>query len=97
MLKTLYTLPPKEKTIVPPRGGWREHTLYLAEVSYFPTNPRHLAYVQIGFLNDIDGGPGGYCYVYSVVSGEAVNFGKPHYIQVLRKLWEEKKEKSSNI
>lgn len=39
-------------TIIPLAGGWKEHTLYLAEVSYNSQNPLHIALVYIGFLQD---------------------------------------------
>jgi hypothetical protein len=46
-------------TIIPPEDGWKEHTLYLAEVSYFAQNPIHNAMVYVGFL-DSEGEPGNY-------------------------------------
>lgn len=55
---------PKEKAIVPPPGGWKEHTVYVVRVSWSPHNPTYRALFHVGFLPE-PGRFGGYCQVWN--------------------------------
>lgn len=54
-----------KRTVIPPVGGWKEHTLYLVRVSYRDSNPIHHALFLSGFLNN-KGEPAGYNYVFQI-------------------------------
>ena len=38
-------------TVVPPEGGWQEHTCYIVEVAWRSGNPIHRVILSVGFLN----------------------------------------------
>lgn len=44
----------QDECVIPPKDGWKAHTLYLVHVSFSKTNPVHEAYLQVGFLRDVD-------------------------------------------
>lgn len=77
-------MPPKERTIIAPEGGWQPHTLYLVEVSMRRSNPIHESYFHTGFL-DCRGNPAGYSYSWSNASDE-VGFSMLHYLRPIRAL-----------
>lgn len=78
--------------IVPPKGGWKEETVYEVDVAFSPDNPVHPALFYSGFLNN-DGTPGGYNRIwnptYHIYSIEDV-----HYLRVVREvmLWPKRYE-----
>ena len=74
------------KQIIPPVEGWEEHTLYLVEVAFNDQNPVHLAFLEIGFLNGPDGGPGGYCEIWCNNYGSAGSLADAHFLRVVKKL-----------
>lgn len=83
-------LPPKERTIRTPEGGWKERTYYVARVADNPNNPIHRAIIYSGFLSDagrISEKPGRFavalnaCYV-----NESVPFDNLHFVEVVREL-----------
>ena len=76
-------LPPKQKLVIPPPGGWKAQTLYLAHVSFRGSNPVHEAYCMVGFL-DSDGNPAGYSELYSNTYEQIYPFGQARYIRALR-------------
>ncbi|WP_417585399.1 hypothetical protein [Pelagibacterium sp.] len=58
-------MPPDERTIIAPDGGWEESSWYQVEVAFRQGNPVHKALLYTGFLNGIrsdrkKGSPGGY-------------------------------------
>jgi hypothetical protein len=77
-------MPPKERTIIAPEGGWQPHTLYLAEVAMNTRNPIHEAYFHTGFL-DPKGNPAGYSVSWSNTS-EETGFGALHYLRPIKVL-----------
>lgn len=44
-------MPPKEKSISAPKGGWKEQAYYIVEASFASTNPIHRYIFFTGFLN----------------------------------------------
>lgn len=44
-------MPPKEKTILIPEGGWRESTYYIIEAAFNVSNPIYRYIFFTGFLN----------------------------------------------
>lgn len=56
-------LPPAERTIIPPEGGWVPRTYYVVEVASRPSNLIHRAIFYSGFLNE--GVPAGYNAIYN--------------------------------
>lgn len=42
--------------IYPPAEGWEQHTLYLVEVSFRPSNPVHEAFLHVGFVHPMNDG-----------------------------------------
>lgn len=81
-------LPPKDKTIIPPTDGWKEHTYYWVRVSYRPSNPIHSAILGVGFLgaNSEPGQPGNYSEVWCNTYDRAELYSKVHYLEVIREL-----------
>lgn len=77
-------MPPKERTIIAPEGGWKPDTLYLARVSMNSRNPIHESYFHTGFLDD-NGNPAGYSVSWSYTS-EETGFYHLHYLQPLKVL-----------
>ena len=82
------TMPPKDRTIIPPDNGWKAHTYYLVEVSCFQSNPIHKAILGVGFLgaNSEPGQPGNYSEVWNNSYDYAHKFYKIHYLKVLKEL-----------
>lgn len=74
----------QESKILPPTEGWKEHTYYLVEVSYRPSNPVHLAIFAVGFLRE--GVPGNYSEVWTNTYDSSEPFSKVHYLKVLKEL-----------
>lgn len=77
-------MPPKERTIIAPEGGWQPHTLYLAEVAMNTRNPIHESYFHTGFL-DPKGNPAGYSVSWSNTS-EETGFHQLHYLRPIKVL-----------
>lgn len=83
-------LPPKEKTVIAPEGGWRASTYYVVDVAYSKTNPIHRAIFYSGFLNGNSAGtePGGYNAIWnaSYEVGEQYPVSKCHYLKVIAQI-----------
>ncbi len=76
-------MPPRERTIIAPEGGWLPHTLYLAEVAMNAHNPIHEAYFHTGFV--YRGNPAGYSMSWTNTS-EEVGFHQLHYLRPVKVL-----------
>lgn len=82
------SLVPKDKAgIQTPKGGWKEQTWYLVEVSYSKRNPVHKALVFTGFLDD-KGRPAGYSGIFQASApAEATAFNKAYYMKAAKVLY----------
>lgn len=78
-------IPPKKRTILPPKDGWKEKTYYAVLVSVGPNNPKWVAIFHSGFLNGPNGEPGGYAKVWSATSDEHP-YHTLHYLEALHEL-----------
>ena len=81
-------LPPKERTIIPPPGGWRDRTYYVVDVAHCSTNVVHRAIFYSGFLNEHNGEPGGYNTIWnaSYEVGNQYPLRECHYLKVLSQI-----------
>lgn len=79
------SLPPAERAIGMPQGGWKAHTVYVVEVSYGPTNPIHKALLNVGFLDKQDK-PAGYSEIWRANYECPMRFGKAHYLAVIKEV-----------
>lgn len=79
-------LPSKKRYIEVPKGGWKERTFYVVVVSVGPANPVWGAILFSGFLNGLDGGPGGYASVWNGGVETVVEFHKLHFLKILREI-----------
>lgn len=79
-------LPPRERTIIAPEGGWEPRTYYVAEVASRPTNPIHRAIFYSGFLNN--GEPAGYNAIYNATYEleDIKPIQRAHYLKVVCKI-----------
>lgn len=79
MLVNIYALPPAEKTVVPPPGGYRSGYWYQVRVSFRPNNPVHraLLYAGLGAEGDRLGG-----YAYLTSSGYDANQDLSQHVAV---------------
>lgn len=78
-------MPPKEKTIIPPAGGWKERTYYVVETAINPCNVVHRAIFYSGFLDK--GEPAGYNVVWNATySGATHKLHKYHYLKVISEI-----------
>lgn len=83
----LLQLPPKDRTIIPPAEGWEQNAYYSVAVSMHPKNPIFSAIFFSGFLNVMDGSPGGYnCLFNPTMEGEQPSINQFHYLRVIRRL-----------
>ena len=73
----------QERYIVPPEGGWQEHTWYLVLVSWGKGNPVHYGIMFTGFL-DRDGEPGGYSGITPIRYIEDNPFQKAYYLKAMK-------------
>jgi hypothetical protein len=85
----LYALPPKDKTIIPPEGGWKEKTYYVVEVSFHKGNPIHRSILYVGFstqgcspLN------GSYTTILNATYEGPAQVHNVHYLKVLSEIKE---------
>jgi hypothetical protein len=80
-------LPPKARTIQLP-ADLKPQCWYQVLVSFHVANPAHKALLYTGFLNGIQGGPGGYHMLVSSHWDYDDNFkiGQLHYLEVLQDL-----------
>lgn len=88
-------MPPKERRILPPVGGWEENAWYLVNVSYNPNNPIHESLFYTGFLNGPESGPGGYNSVVPITgtAGHShTTINDIHYLQAVRELYRQHKD-----
>ena len=79
-------LPPRERTIIAPEGGWEPRTYYVVEVASRPTNPIHRAIFYSGFLNK--GEPAGYNAIWNATYevGDQYPISKCHYLKVIAQI-----------
>jgi len=77
---------PKSQTIIPPENGWKQRTLYLADVSFNEHNPIHRTVFFSGFLNGPKNTPGGYANVLSPITGESHPVQAVYYLKIVREL-----------
>jgi hypothetical protein len=76
------------QTIFPPINGWKEHTLYLVDVSMNAGNPMHKALFYSGFLQD--GWPCGYNGITSMIPSNDEGPREIHsvyYMKVIKELY----------
>lgn len=76
-------MPPKERTIIPPKNGWEEWTYYIVEASFAINNPIFQYIYCSGFLNGHGGTPGGYNEFYGLEDPKSIS--DAHYMKVLQK------------
>ena len=81
----VFKMPPQERTIVPPEGGWKPNTLYLVRVSFRKSNPVHESYLRTDFIAP-DGDFSGYCEIFNNSYGEVKQAREAHYLQAVRVL-----------
>jgi hypothetical protein len=79
------TLPPAERTIETPPGGWKANTIYVVKVAFKPTNPIHTALLHVGFLDD-KGRPAGYSEIWRGNYERPIRFGSAHYLAVVQEV-----------
>lgn len=78
-----YSLPSLPKgTVIPPEGGWTNHTAYLVDVAWRANNPIHRAILHVGFMD----GPrfGNHCEVWSNCYDEAEHARGAFYLKAVR-------------
>lgn len=79
-------LPPKERNITPPVGGWKPRTYYAVEVALHSGNPIHRAIFYCGFLTP-SGEPGAYSQIWNGSYDEAHSYSsRLHYMAVLKEI-----------
>ena len=79
-------MPPKEKTIIPPEGGWKPKTYYAVHVAVEHSNPVWGAIFYSGFLDDTEPNqPGGYASVWTGGS-DRIPYSRLHYLKTLHPL-----------
>lgn len=80
-------LPPKERTIYPPAGGWKPQTYYVAHVAHRSTNVVHRAVFYSGFLDKYKN-PQGYNVVWNATyeSGDQWPIHEAHYLRVVAEI-----------
>lgn len=79
-----------KQTVIPPKKGWEEHTLYLVDISFNEQNPIHRGLFFSGFLNGPGKTPGGYAKVLTPIEGTSHELGSMRYLKVVKKLATEK-------
>lgn len=78
-------MPPPEKTVIAPEGGWKGECYYEVVVSSNRNNPCHRSILYTGFLND-DKTPGAYSAVWNPTYDGPESVGSFHYIWAKRLL-----------
>ena len=72
---------------IPPAGGWKPQTYYVADVSVNPQNPLFRAIIFSGFLNGKNGRPGGYAVMLSnSVEDCARHLDSIRYVEVVSEI-----------
>lgn len=82
----MLTVPPKQKTIILPDGGWRERSYYVVDVAYNAQNPVHRSILYTGFLNGPEGTPGGYEEIFNPTAEEKLSFRNVHYLKAISEI-----------
>ena len=82
----IMALPPEERTIVIPDGGWKPQTVYWVLVAFNKFNPIHYAVFYSGFLNGKDNGPGGYNSIFAPTHDSTHHIGQLHFLEVIKEL-----------
>jgi hypothetical protein len=78
-------MPPKERGIFAPVGGWIEHSYYVVELSVTRNNPVWQCLLYTGFLGTY-GEPGGYSgfITHGGSDGDsAIDYDRVHYLKPL--------------
>lgn len=73
---------PCKQGVIPPTGGWKPRTYYSVRVAWNKSNPVHMAIFYSGFLNDPDGGPGGYSQIWNP-SYDREDWRQVYYMEVV--------------
>lgn len=86
-------MPPDERTIIPPPGGWEERSFYEVNIAYGANNPVHKAIFYSGFLNGKSGErthPGGYNKIFSPTGDAGNEIKDVFFMEAIRNLGVEK-------
>lgn len=83
-------MPPAERTIVEPEGGWKELTYYVVDTAWRATNPIHRRILYVGFLNGRPGQPltGGYTRLLARDWEDHVDYSDPNKLHYLKPVCE---------
>lgn len=74
----MFEMPPKEKTIIPPKTGWKESSYYICDISFSDVNPIREYIFYTGFLNGKNKSPGGYNEIFRT---NGLNIENVHYLK----------------
>lgn len=76
--------PPRQRTIIPPEGGWKSEAYYEVIVAFNRRNICHQSILYTGFLED--GEHGGYSSIWNPTYEDAmpVPVSSAHYIRAVR-------------
>jgi len=73
---------PKQQTIIPPEGGWKENTFYIVECSVHESNPIWPAIFYTGFLSR--GNPAGYNEI--LTTGDYTDLSDVVYLKAIKEI-----------
>jgi hypothetical protein len=79
-------MPPKEKNIIAPAGGWEPSTFYVVDVAFNSTNVVHRSIFYSGFCHH--GIPAGYNQIFNPSYEENIPFNKVHYMKAVKRLFD---------
>lgn len=83
-MKCAHDLPPDQRTIIPPEGGWKPSTYYIVEVAFNRNNPIHRSIFYSGFLNN--GSPAGYNSIWNPSYDEQHDIDTVHYMKAIKEV-----------
>lgn len=75
---------PVAKGVFPPKGGWKENTMYIVDVAFTQSNVIHQSYFFSGFLSD--GKPSGYNQIINPTYEEPESMKSTYYMKALFEL-----------
>lgn len=86
-----------KQEIIPPKGGWKPHTWYVVDVSYFLGNPIHKSLFFTGFLSKEH--PAGYnCVVpLDTPKGASDEISSVRYMKAIKKLISSKEAEALSV
>lgn len=78
----------KPPEVIPPEGGWEDHTWYIVDVKYASNNPVHRALFFTGFVDKKTNQPGAYSGVIPIeyVTDEKTELSGMKYVRFFKKL-----------